>query len=109
MHLCDKTHGTADVGLLPAALRSTRTYDADDGIFTTRNKFPSHLSSQLPSVQRRSETSFGLMEGPSDCGLTGCDQSVTRLKRLRLNPNGCGRTEHPMLLLAGTVGPLDGW
>jgi hypothetical protein len=24
---------------------------------------------------RRSETTFGLMEGPWDCGLTGCDQS----------------------------------
>jgi hypothetical protein len=46
------------------------------------------------------------MEGPWDCGLAGCDQSVTLLKRLRLNPNGCGWTEHPTLLLASTVGPL---
>jgi len=59
-------------------------------------------------MHRRSETSFGLMEGPWDCGLTACDQSVTLLKRLRLNPNGCGWTEHPMLLLADTVGLLAG-
>ena len=98
----------AKAGLLPASLGSTRTYDADDCTFTIRNKFPSHLSSRLPSVQRRSETSFGLMEGPWDCGLTACDQSVTLLKRLRLNPKGCGRTEHPILLLADTVGPLAG-
>lgn len=69
----------ADAGLLPAALGSTRTYDADDCTVTTRNKFPSHLSSRLPSVQRRSESSFGLKEGPWDCGLTACDQSVTLL------------------------------
>ena len=68
----DKTHGTADAGLMPAALGSTRTYDADDCIFTTRNKFPSHLSSQskwclgfLP-CKRRSETSFGLIVGHCD-------------------------------------------
>jgi hypothetical protein len=99
----------ADAGLLPAALGSTRTYDADDCTFTTRNKFPSHLSSRLPSVQRRSETSFGLMEGPWNCGLTACDQSVSHTpQEIETQPERL-RTARAPDVTAGQYSRAAGW